>query len=313
MNISRRRLLGSSAAAATFALGACALNTGGAAVTQPIGLQLYTLGDTIASDLPGALRRVAEIGYKEVEIPNLYGKSGAEWRQMLDAAGLACPSVHVQVAPIAPGMLSMADMPSVIREARALGVAYVTAPIFPFSMADVRAGESVSDMMGRIARSRTADDWSRLAATLNEKAAILARENLQLAYHNHNMDFVPVGNGVALDILFAETDPALVKFEVDVGWVKAAGVDPADFINRHRNRIRLLHVKDLHDTPVNNAVILNPADVSTGIMDWTRVLAAAKAAHVQHYFVEQEPPYVHPRIEAARVAFEFLRTALPNA
>ncbi len=142
---------------------------------------------------------------------------------------------------------------------------------------------------------------------MNEKGALLAREGLRIFYHNHNLEFLAVGEGTALDLLIARTDSALVDFQLDVGWVAAAGIDPAVFITQYGPRISSLHAKDLTETPANTALVLHPADVGAGRQDWNAILRAAKAAGVRHYFIEQEPPFAHPRIDAARAGFNFIK------
>ena len=292
-------------AAATLALSACA-SPASEATIKPIGLQLYTLGNEVRPDVAGALRRVAAIGYREVEVGDFYGLSGAELRALLDANGLTCPSLHVPITPLG-GPLSFADTPRVVAEAHAIGARYVGPSIFPFPANFERvAGEGPQQMLGRMAHGMGADGWARISDTLNEIGARLRPEGLKLSYHNHNLEFVRVGESTAIDLLLAQTDPNLVTFQIDVGWVAAAGMTPADFIAQHGPRISMLHVKDLLDGPANNALEMQPADVGAGRQDWPAILRAAKAAGVAHYFIEQEPPFTHPRFEAAQNGYNFI-------
>ena len=117
-----------------------------------------------------------------------------------------------------------------------------------------------------------------------------------------------MGDTTGWDILASRTDPALVFFEVDTGWVSAAGLDPAPFLRRHRGRVRWLHVKDVRPTTqANFALAMDPTEVGSGRIDWKRVLPAAAAAGVRHFYVEQEPPFTIPRIDAAAKSYGFLR------
>jgi sugar phosphate isomerase/epimerase len=284
------------------------------AADNTLGLQLYTLGDEVAKDLTGTLQAVAAIGYREVELPNFYGRPAKELRAALDAAGLACPSIHVPGSPFVPGMPSLADDPAKLAaEVHALGARYVVMPLFllPEHLLNARKpGEDFLATLTAAATAMTADDWTRTAAFLNEKGRELKRQGLQLAYHNHNPEFLSLPEGTnGFELLVKNTDPNLVAFELDVGWVAAAGADPVKVLSSHPGRIQLLHLKDLK-TPTNRIPFkMNPSDVGAGIVDWPRLLRAARTAKIDHYFVEQEPPFERPRIESARIAFQYLQKA----
>ena len=108
-------------------------------------------------------------------------------------------------------------------------------------------------------------------------------------------------------LLLAHTDPEAVWFEMDVGWVAAAGVDPISLLRAHRQRFRLMHVKDIEASTVpNNAFHMDPADVGSGTLDWKTILPVGYEAGVRHYYVEQEPPFAGPRMDAARADYEYL-------
>ena len=280
-----------------------------------LGLQLYTLGDEVAKDLTGTLREVAAIGYREVELPSFYGRSARELRAALDAVGLSCPSVHVPASPFQPGMLSLADDPAKLAaEVHALGARYVVMPLFLLPESALHAPKPGEDFLATLtaaATAMTAEEWKRTATFLNQKGRELKRQGLQLAYHNHNPEFLPLPDGAnGFELLVKNTDPKLVAFELDVGWVAAGGADPVKVLSSHPGRIQLLHLKDLKTTTARIPFKMNPSDVGAGIIDWPRLLRAARSAKIDHYFVEQEPPFERPRIESARVAFQYLQSAL---
>lgn len=313
--VSRRAFLGSAAAA-----GCVAATAGFSAPVRerrffaghdlPIGLQLYTLGDAPYRDLDGTLDAVARIGYRTVESVGFMKRTAGDFRAALDRAGLACPSAHVPLQPDPAGGPSLAgDVGSLAADMHRLGARYVVVPIFavPPRLGGQRKGEDGAAYLGRVGGKMTADDWRRLAAQLNEKGAALKREGLKLAYHNHNVEFVRQGSGTAYDLLLGNTDPAAVWFEMDVGWVAAAGVDPMPLLRAHRHRFRLMHIKDIKASTVsNNAFRMNPADVGSGSLDWKAILPAGYDAGVRYYYVEQEPPFAGPRLDAARADYEYL-------
>jgi sugar phosphate isomerase/epimerase len=306
--MSRRALLSAAAAGGIAAAAGCAASQ---SQRQKLGIQLYMLGPEAQADLLGAFRAVAEIGYEEIELPARSGEGLQLLRQALDESGLACPSIHAPTRSFPPGALSLEDAPAVIEAAQTLGARYVVVPFVPLpTIPEFPPGENPRDVLQRATAAVTAAEWSAVADRLNAKGAELARAGLRLGYHNHALEFVPVGEGTLLDFLIANTDPDLVDLELDIGWVAAAGFDPAEFITRHAQRVKLLHVKDIADVLSAEKPDFSPADVGAGRVDWSAVLAAAKAANVQHYFAEQEPPYTRPPLESARAAHDFLRPLL---
>jgi sugar phosphate isomerase/epimerase len=273
----------------------------------PLGLQLYTLGPDLASDLDGQLAQVAKAGYRTVELAGYVGRTPAEFRAALDKAGLQASSSHVGAAS-SKAQAGLDNLDGVVAEARTLGVSHIVLPMFPLpERIKPAAGEDRAGYLKRLATSLTAEDWKATAGLLNAKAAPLKTAGLTLGYHNHNVEFAPVGGTDGLAILLAETDPALVQFEMDAGWVVAAGRDPFALLKAHPRRFRQMHVKDVKaSTKSNFAFQQDPTEVGTGIIDWKRLLPAAHAAGVDGFFVEQEPPFTHPRIESARLCADYL-------
>ncbi len=277
---------------------------------KPIGLQLYTLGDELGPNLNAMFARLASAGYRDLELPSLLGKTPQELRAAADQYGMAFSSIHLPLPGLAqPGALALSSAPQQIADALGvLGIHQAIAPIMALP-ADFRPqpGEDFKTSISRSVLAGGEDIWKRTAGQLNQHAAALRPFGITVGYHNHNMEFAPVGNTTGWDILAHEADPALVKFELDLGWVAAAGLDPAAFIARHAGRVQWLHVKDLKaSTHTNYALGMDPCEVGSGKQDWGRILRAAERAGVQHYYVEQEPPFAIPRIEAAERSYRFL-------
>lgn len=289
-----------------------------ARTTSPrkLGIQLYMLGDEVGANLEGTLSHVAAIGYQEVELPHFYNREPIILAKALAAAGLACPSIHVPLEPLWPEMPTLRDLGPIADAATVLGATNIVVPLFPSPLRLARAlrdGESGPDLVTDIASNMTISDWRDIARRLNETAASLTRRGLRLAYHNHNVEFLKLPDGrTPFDLLLSETEPALVDLELDVGWVAAAGLEPATMVERHASRIRQVHLKDLAPTPVNTALRMNPADLGQGIIDWKTLLPVLQRAGIEHLYVEQEPPFERSRLDSARHAFEFLRKAVPG-
>lgn len=273
----------------------------------PIGVQLYTLDSDLDADFEGTLRKLAAIGYRRVEMAGYHGRTAAELRRAFDAAGLACRSAHIQPSPRGNGP-SFAEPEALARDMHVIGVTDVVLPI-PLFPADFRppAETNAGDGFRASGQAMKAEDWRRTAAFLNDRARVLAPLGLKVGYHNHNFEFAPQGGTTGFDILLGETDPGLVSFEMDLGWVAAAGHDPAALLAAHPGRFTQVHVKDIKASTVTNfAARQDPTEVGAGTIDWKRVLPAAWTAGVRGYHVEQEPPFPGTRIDSVAKSYRFL-------
>lgn len=315
MQIDRRNLI------SKFALATCAMAVPGLSAARagssffeekklPIGLQLYTLGPEAGKDLDATLAQVAAIGFREIELPGLFGRKPAEIAASARRAGLTIGSVHLPLLAGSgmPGLSLGSEPGKIAEDLGALGTKWAVAPLLMLPAGfRPQPGESMEAAISRSVIEAGADVWKKTAAALNEKAAALKDAGIRVAYHNHNLEFAPIEQTTGWDILWRETQSDLVSFEVDIGWVSTAGIDPVTFLNKVAGRARLLHVKDVApDNPHSYRISMKPAEVGYGKLDFRTILPAAYAAGVRHFIVEQEPPFTIPRIEAARKSFDYL-------
>lgn len=258
-------------------LAASALPPGVVAQPRPSwrpGLQLYTVRSALDTDLEGTLRRVAELGYREVELAGLPGVAAPVMRTSLQRYGLDAPSMHASYHGL------RRDFPAVVAEARTLGATYVVCP-------SVEAEER-----------RTAGDWKRVCETLNGIGREARARGLVLAYHNHDFEFAPFADGTTpFRLLTAETDPRDVKLELDVYWVARAGQDPLHYLRSAADRIVLVHLKDLG---ADGATV----ELGRGVLPMEEIVRSALLAGVRHLFVEQDDS-ADPLASAA-TSFAFL-------
>lgn len=313
--IDRRKLLQWSVAAAGIAMipaAAAGRSARGFFASRQLkfGLGLYTLGDGVTKDLDGSLARIAAMGYREVELPNLLGHTPREIRAAADKAGLTVSSLQLPLLRNSmPKSLSLASEPARVEETMGeLGAQWAVSPLLLLPK-DFKPlpGEAFPKAIGRCVRAAGVDIWKETAHLLNDRASLLAKSGIRVGYHNHNLEFAPVGGTIGLDILLAELDPKLVQLELDIGWVAAAGYDPVKLLKRLHGRVSLVHIRDMaRQTPVNFEIDMITVDIGTGIIPVRRVLDAAWAAGARHFFVEQEPPFKTSREDAARVAAEYL-------
>jgi sugar phosphate isomerase/epimerase len=267
---------------------------------RPIGLQLYTVREAVEKDLVGTLRAIAAIGYREVELAGIPGKSATELRKLLDDLGLGAPSMHASMADLQDGLQERIDY------AKALGTEYLVCA-FPWT-ADARFRTNPGHAVVSLASGITLDDWKWNAEQLNKIGAAAKQAGLRCGYHNHNMEFRSYDGVVAYDELLRLTDPQLVTMEMDIAWVVTAGVDPVKYLKKHDDRISLLHVKDVVKNlrVTTDLLQAQTTEVGSGKVDWKRVFKAMEPKRIAHYFVEQEN-FERLPLESVKVSFDYLR------
>ncbi len=112
----------------------------------------------------------------------------------------------------------------------------------------------------------------------------------------------------AFDTLLAYTDPSLVNFEMDIGWVRASGADPVAYLTKYPRRFTALHIKDLKPNGIPNTNNkMDSAIIGTGLIDWTALLAAARKAAVSRAYLEIEEPYDPSPLGMVEASFNFLK------
>jgi len=310
--LSRRSLISFGAAAATLGAAPAAWAAKEAFFMRtklPIGLQLYTLGPSLATDLDNQLSQVAKTGYKTVELAGYLGRTPKDLRAAFDKAGLSCTSSHAQGRPGGADP-SLIDTDRLIADAHVIGIKSIVLPMFPIpTHIDMtpKAGDDRRAVLARLAQQMTLDDWKATADLLNTAGAKIQQAGLSLGYHNHNVEFAPSGGTTGMAYLLKNTDPKLVHFEMDVGWVVAAGQDPFALMKAHPGRFKQMHVKDVLATTKPNFVFQqDPTEIGSGMIDWKKLLPAAYAGGIRDFFVEQEPPFAKPRLESVKVSFDYL-------
>lgn len=293
----RRRFVAQAGRGAVAALVATALPRAprAAPLGGPIGIQLYAVKDALQADPATTLRTLRQIGFGEVETAGFGKLSAQQFRALLDEAGLGCPSAHLQFDTGDHGVL--------FEQAHALGVQYA-----------VSASLRAALIQGRPPRGMSLDEAKRTAELANRIGAQARRAGLQYAYHNHDFEFAPQSDGaVGYDVLLRETDPQLVRFEIDCGWMVVGGRDPRDYFARYPDRFPLIHVKDFLPVAAQghaaNGTPEHPgAELGHGMIDYRPIFAVAEKSGLKHYFAEQEGPFTRmSQLDAARQAYTYLR------
>ena len=238
-----------------------ALKAFAASKSIPVGLELYSVRDELAKDLEGTVRAVAKMGYQCVEFYGPYFKwteaQTKQYKKLIDDLGIKCYSTHNDQSNFDAANINRARDMNLI-----LGTKYV-----------VMASAKVEP---------TVDGWKKLADTLNSAADTLAPSGLKPGYHNHEPEWVKIGDTFPLEIL-AKNTKSSVLMQLDVGTCVASGADPVAWIKANPGRIHSIHCKDW--SPDQGYKVLT----GEGKADWKGILKAAESVGgIEYYLVEQE-------------------------
>jgi sugar phosphate isomerase/epimerase len=284
--MNRRDFLTSTALAGTTLAGGWA-RASAVPPQRALGLQLFTVMTQLEQDFEGTLRTIAEIGYREVETIGAFGRDPHEVRALLDKHGLVSPSQHLMAGDLYGNFLrftrheitteevqhawetemSMSRIRLVIEEAieraRALGQSYIVLQIiWPHQM-------------------QTRAALREFCAGLDQAGGLCARAGLTFNFHNHADEFGKVNDYVPYQVILDSTNPQTVKLELDVYWAVRGGADPVDYLRRYRGRYLQCHLKDSTATG-------DFATVGQGVINFPRILDAARRYGVRHYYVEYD-------------------------
>jgi len=281
MSISRRGFLKTSAAVAATA-STTVRTLSAAPLNKPIGLQLYSVRELLPKDFDGTLKKVAGDGFTEVEAAGYYDHTAAQFKQAMDQAGLKCVSTHHAMGQLLP------HLDEYIEYGKNLGLEFIISPA-PVHKDPKAHGEL------------TLEDWRWVAGELNKIGEKVTAAGMTFGYHNHTPEFGTEGGVTFYDELLRLTDPKLVCFEMDCGWVYAAGRNPLDYLSKTPERFPLLHVKDLERGPGKK---VTSKVLGKGTIDYAPIFRAATG--LKHYFIEQEEFDIDP-IEALRQDAEYMK------
>ena len=237
----------------------------------PLGLQLYSLREQFAKDMPGTLDEVKKFGFKYAEVAGTYGLAPEKFRQELTSRGIQPIGAHFDFNRYRD------DPESIAREAKALGLKYAGCAWIPHT----------GDFDEKTCREAI--------AVFNKAGDVMAKNGLKFFYHVHGFEFQPNGQGTLLDLLFQDTNPQTVSYDMDIFWIIFPGQDPVKLLEKYPGRWQLAHLKDMRKGTKTGALtggtdVTNDVALGTGLIDMPAVLRAAKKAGIKWYFIEDESP-----------------------
>ena len=270
--ITRRNFIFQSSALVPSSLFALDALAGLCAPKYKMGLQLFTIRAPLAKDVTGTIKKIASIGYEDSETYGYdpekgayYGMKASEFKKLLADNGMITTSGHYDFTKIfdkpADDMLRFVDQ--CIEGAKALNQRYITWPWLDPAF-------------------RSIENFHKLAGKLNTIGERINKAGLGFAYHNHDFEFTDHGGENGYDIIMRETDPALVKLQLDLYWVMhSSKLTPAQLIAKQPGRFVMWHIKDM------DKKTRDYSELGNGSIDYTVILPEASRAGLQYYYIEQ--------------------------
>jgi sugar phosphate isomerase/epimerase len=273
---SRREFIQLSAAGAMGALFVSQYSCSSGSGFDGVALQLYTIRDAISADLAGTLKKVAEMGYKYLELAGygdgkFYGMEPAEFKKLVTDLGMVILSSHTQVE--AEG-ITLDNAKKMADDHAKLGVKYC---LQPWVVPEART---------------TVASWQKMVSDWNQVGKIMKESGIQFGYHNHNFEFADVEGKIPFfDIMMPQLDKELVTIELDLFWTTKAGQNPVDIFKKYPGRFQLFHMKDMFtkEAPFfTTDGVKDFAPVGAGVIDFKTILASKDIAGVKYLVVEQD-------------------------
>lgn len=282
----RREFIQSAAAAAAGLMVLPSLASAAAKGKGEVGLQIYTLRDTIFKDPKGVLKQVADFGYKKLETfaykdGSIFGMPFADFGKYMKDLGMKVTSGHYGIDQAKSDTWEKA-----VTDAKSIGQDYL---VVPYLVEGDR---------------KTIDDYKKVCAILNKAGEVAKKNGMKFGYHNHAFEFETLEGQIPYDVMLKELDPTLVDMEMDIFWVVNAGKDPLAYFEKHPGRFTQWHVKDMDKSDK-----MRNANVGSGTIDWKKIFANAKKSGMKHFYVEQET-YPGAPIDSVGASIKYLNTIL---
>jgi sugar phosphate isomerase/epimerase len=233
------------------------------------GVVSYTYRNYFSKDVPGTIDLISKNGFTDIEFSNLFGKTAAQLRVLIDAKGIKCSSFGVSYDDF------VNKIDTVAQNAKILGAQYVRISSLPhkgdFSFDDAQKAIELFNRTGKL---------------LKEKYG------LTFIYHNHGFEFQPYKDETLYDYIVQNTDPNYVSYELDILWAFFPGQDPAKLLDKYGSRYKCLHLKNIKKGIPGNMSGGTDSNYETslgdGAIDVAAVMRAAKKANIKHYYIEDE-------------------------
>jgi sugar phosphate isomerase/epimerase len=233
-----------------------------------IGMQLFSFDKQLNKDPSYMLKKVAAMGFREVEWGGNLGIPAKKFRELLDQNNLKMVGIAATFEQLTENPMAVVDSAQVFDAQYA--TCYIIPHKGPFSIEDV----------------------NNAVATFNKAGKVLKENGISLCYHIHGFEFIPYKGETLFDYFIRGLDPAYANIEMDVFWVKHAGQDPVQWLQKYPNRFPLMHLKDRKPgTPGNHtgsADAESNVALGAGDVGIEAIMKIAAQKGVKHFFIEDE-------------------------
>lgn len=271
-----------------------------------LGLQLYSVRDEMEKDMDACLKAVREMGYDCVEFAGFFGKSAEDVKTLLDKYGLEAVSTHQTVGLKDDEPFSPDDA---VKYLNALGIKYCVVPWYGLE--------------------NFTDNWDGTMDKFKKSSEILKKDGIDLYYHNHEFEFETMGGKTVHDKIFETLGTDVIKPELDVCWVRYAGLEPTELIQKYAGKVNILHLKDFvckefaagpayalidnnggeaaeKPSREDNGFHFRP--VGFGLQDMPKIIDKAKECNIEYLIVEQDQHDDAASLEDAKKSIDYLKS-----
>ena len=242
----------------------------------PVGVQLYSVRNECAKDLPGTIRKVAKMGYEGVEFAGYYGRDAKTLRKLLDDAGLLCCGTHTQIDTLLGD-----ELPKTIEFNKTIGNKFLIVPGLP----------------EKYRRSRKA--WQESAKLFNKLSDKVKPHGMQVGYHNHSIEFKPLDGELPWDTFFGNTKKEVVM-QLDTGNAMAGGGDPMVFLKRYPGRAETI-LQYYFRSDKTNAIIGDDE------LPWEKIFEFCETIGRTQWFIVEYESDAYPPLVSIEKCLEALR------
>jgi len=251
-------------------------------VKIPVALQLYSVRDDCARDLPGTLKAVAEMGYEGVEFAGYHGRSADELRKMLNDLGLKVAGTHIGIDTLLGD-----ELKKTVKFNKTIGNQYLIVPWLPDQYRSSK------------------DAWLKTARLMNDVAKKVKPEGMRVGYHNHAVEFQPIDGEMPWDIFFGAAVPDVVM-QLDTGNAmhgKVSSDGVLEIVKRYPGRAVTVHLKEFSSKN-------EKALIGEGEMRWKQFFKLCETVGGTEWYIVEQESYAYKPLECARRCVENLRKML---
>jgi len=260
-----------------------------------IGYQLYSIRDRMKIEPIKTLKLLRDLGYRDFEhfgfegsSNSFYGIKATEFKKIIDDMGITVTSGHYPFAPLlnAPEDELLSYVNQCIKGAQAINSNFITWPWMA-------------------PEQRTLENYKLLSKKLNLIGKKVYEAGLGFAYHNHGFEFEDISGQSGYDIILAETDPEVVKLQMDMYWVTRAGkYTPNELIKKQPGRYVMWHIKDM------DKVTQDYSELGNGSIDYKKILTEIDASALEHFYIEQGGNFTENSLQSATDSITYYKKHL---